>query len=64
MDGPSHYREAEKLLAVARNAERGSATDRSLLGEAQVHATLALTAAYVSPTMDWRAVLAEPASEG
>jgi hypothetical protein len=48
MNGPEHYREAEKLLgyAEARDAEqRGDATDMSLLAEAQVHATLALAAA-------------------
>lgn len=45
MTGPEHYREAEQLLADSRKIERGSATDVSMLAEAQVHATLALAAA-------------------
>lgn len=48
MNGPEHYREAEKLLgyAEARDAEqRGDEQDMSFLAEAQAHATLALAAA-------------------
>lgn len=48
MNGPEHYREAEKLLgyAEARDAEqRGDAADLSFLAEAQAHATLADAAA-------------------
>lgn len=49
MTGPEHYREAEELL---RDLHDGSLHDRSEgaqvnISEAQVHATLALTAATV-----------------
>ena len=43
MTGPTHYREAERLLEAAANGEPPG-TDR-LLAAAQVHATLALAAA-------------------
>ena len=45
MTGPDHYREAERLLAEARYPEEHA----GLLAEAQVHATLALTAATALP---------------
>lgn len=45
MTGPEHYRQAEDLLAFTRDAERGTPHEASLFAEAQVHATLALTAA-------------------
>lgn len=45
MNGPEHYRTAENLLSGQRSAPRGTAEDRSVLAEAQVHATLALAAA-------------------
>lgn len=45
MTGPEHYLEAEKLLAAADYCEHGSAGERSRLAYAQVHATLAQTAA-------------------
>jgi hypothetical protein len=40
MDGPSHYREAERLLAAIRGT-----VDLHAVSLAQVHATLALAAA-------------------
>jgi hypothetical protein len=55
MTGPQHYTEAEKLI-VAANKRMDSGTflqvpriRTQLLAEAQVHATLALTAATVQP---------------
>lgn len=39
--GPEHYKEAERLLAKLPESTAGGAYERSLLGEAQVHATLA-----------------------
>ena len=46
MTGPEHYRQAEALLA---EAEHGPSVDTRLaLAAAQVHATLALTAATVA----------------
>jgi hypothetical protein len=49
MNGPDHYREAERLLAESRtelrpNDEGHCEADRTI-AEAQVHATLALAAA-------------------
>lgn len=51
MNGPEHYREAERLLTgIAGNAEPRSQleamTDHNTVLAAQVHATLAFTAAY------------------
>ena len=43
MTGPEHYAEAEKCLAAMNG--KGQATCQVLLGQAQVHATLALAAA-------------------
>jgi len=45
MTGPEHYREAEVLLADANPPDEESRWDMALLAAAQVHATLALTAA-------------------
>lgn len=45
MTGPEHYKEAERLLSELANVERGSKAEPGLIGEAQVHATLALAAA-------------------
>lgn len=45
MNGPEHYREAERLLTRAADAE--TAVALYLLSRAQVHATLALAAATV-----------------
>ena len=49
MDGPSHYREAEKLTVLAERAlaSNGFGTHVALIAQAQVHATLALAAAQV-----------------
>lgn len=44
MTGPEHYREAEKSIAAM--AGKGKDACMVLIGEAQAHATLALTAAY------------------
>lgn len=47
MNGPDHYRAAEKALSYAWS---GEATDVELtIAAAQVHATLALVAATVEP---------------
>lgn len=50
MTGPEHYREAEKLITDAANYGRpndeGHCEADRALAEAQVHATLALAAAY------------------
>lgn len=43
MTGPEHYREAERLLALGAPAAEA---------RAQVHATLALTAATAAPQVD------------
>jgi len=47
MTGPEHYREAERLLAVADvyDEDGAWATAKARRAEAQVHATLALAAA-------------------
>jgi hypothetical protein len=46
VNGPGHYKEAERLIAVA--AEGGRVNDvQAALSEAQVHATLAHVAATV-----------------
>jgi hypothetical protein len=49
MTGPEHYRAAEQALHAASACERdyGGAEERYHLARAQVHATLALTAATV-----------------
>lgn len=48
MNGPEHYREAERLIAQANKIQHdqgpGCGSDE-VLAEAQVHATLALAAA-------------------
>lgn len=61
MNGPEHYREAERLLVAAEKAPENAARANpnshgkalldvvaNLLGEAQVHATLALVAAQAN----------------
>jgi hypothetical protein len=49
MNGPQHYREAERLAARAHHYTYGDGADpvtgAALAAEAQVHATLALAAA-------------------
>ncbi|MFE7517610.1 hypothetical protein ACFU8I_41245, partial [Streptomyces sp. NPDC057540] len=53
MTGPEHYREAERLLALAHRHSYGDDADpdvgTSLALEAQGHATLALAAAQLTP---------------
>jgi hypothetical protein len=45
MTGPEHYREAERRLLMAWEDDRDPENVGHLVAEAQVHATLALTAA-------------------
>lgn len=45
MDGPFHYQEAERLLAGLYE-QRGTEQQSVLLAAAQVHASLALAAAW------------------
>lgn len=57
MNGPDHYREAERLLAEAEDRLpygnlAGVTRPEQLLAEAQVHATLALTAATATHSVD------------
>lgn len=49
--GPEHYQEAERLMDDARaaHADRDEQSAGYYLAEAQVHATLALAAAYAIP---------------
>lgn len=47
MNGPAHYREAERLIEIANRDELGSPEERYRVAAAQVHATLALVAATV-----------------
>lgn len=63
MTGPEHYVEAERVLALARDARSVEET-AALHANAQVHATLALVAAQADPdrvmvthATAWRAVL-------
>lgn len=49
MDGPHHYREAEKYLLKAEQSDAGSSGAMTLLAKAQAHATLALAAATAIP---------------
>ena len=48
MTGPEHFAEAERLLA----AGRGRDDARHVIARAQVHATLAQTAAIITQTRD------------
>lgn len=48
MNGPEHYREAERLLTIAE-AGQPAHLHASVVAEAQVHATLALAAATAAP---------------
>lgn len=61
MTGPDHYQEAERLLVAAVDTASTTAA-ASWVAEAQVHATLALTAATArrwvpggTPIADWEA---------
>lgn len=49
MTGPDHYREAERCVSYATNADREADPNdvAMMLRFAQVHATLALTAATI-----------------
>lgn len=50
MKGPDHYREAERLLSTAPNILGITQGEHAaIIAVAQVHATLALTAATVMP---------------
>ena len=62
MTGPEHYKEAERLLAVCAGPQRGSALDAACTAAAQVHAALAVAAAFaeVSPTSYWHEVAGTP----
>lgn len=63
MTGPEHYKEAERLLAnadrdVSENWPASTGERKSdVIAAAQVHATLALTAATVEPARDWTETL-------
>ena len=68
MTGPSHYREAERLLASdpACTCERTDCPHGAvLIAEAQVHATLALAAATAlhppAAWAEWQNAAGEPA---
>lgn len=50
MNGPQHYLEAERLMELARSME-AEGEFLTIAAEAQVHATLALTAAQVDLAM-------------
>ena len=52
MDGPSHYREAELLLAQAFGPGHLTEEEPRLVWAANVHATLALAAATALRTTD------------
>src|SRR5260221_13891369 len=52
MDGPSHYREAEMLLAQAFGPDHLTEEEPRLVWAANVHATLALAAATALRTTD------------
>lgn len=45
MNGPDHYRAAERLIEELSRTELNSPREGVLIAEAQVHATLALCAA-------------------
>lgn len=56
MNGPQHYREAEKILDLAEEShlDYGNEWYANAVGAAQVHATLALAAATAAPAVkDW-----------
>ena len=48
MNGPEHYREAEKLLAGAHHPDNHPDWAALSVAKAQVHATLALAAASLN----------------
>lgn len=66
MDGPQHYREAERLLAGDQVQDHDHITHLgpgpTAVARAQVHATLALAAAFAElidaePAADWDAII-------
>ncbi|MFD3641010.1 hypothetical protein [Streptomyces griseus] len=67
MNGPEHYREAERLVAesyeILRPHDEGPCEADRMLAAAQVHATLALAAAHAAPsaTDPWPPLETEPA---
>lgn len=74
MTGPQHYSEAELLLKAANRKLAGNEGEwlntmqrrAELRAEAQVHATLALAAAYaeVNPTSMWHEVAGTKPADG
>lgn len=69
--GPEHYRKAEELIAYAGNLDKHDEDVPLTLAEAQVHATLALTAATALPNLrkrysdfePWAELLGEPLAD-
>jgi hypothetical protein len=55
MTGPEHYKEAERLIALAGEMVNGPHLQHAAwVAEAQVHATLALVAATARPAVqEW-----------
>ncbi len=51
MNGPQHYREAERLLAIPGLGAGDDPRDPTIVACAQVHATLALAAAQAGSTL-------------
>jgi len=61
MDGPSHYKEAEKLAAHARKLlSQGDTRAAAWAAIAQVHATVALASATAAGTPWEKAATATP----
>lgn len=63
MDGPFHYRQSERLLAMIENASGRESRDEiaALLWLSRIHAELATAAALIeqaSPGSRWREALA------
>jgi hypothetical protein len=58
MNGPEHYREAERLLAAGTSGTPEDVLNRRI-GRAQVHATLALAAATALNDGNVRAPIAD-----
>lgn len=52
MNGPDHYREAERLLRISDNCRPSDDLDRTAVMTALVHATLAQTAATALQTIE------------
>ena len=49
MNGPEHYREAERLIDTASGEQPSADHAKVILAAAQAHATLALAAAVAGP---------------